>query len=440
MSARTPPRLLDLAGRHLLRADDLDSSTLESLPTELFPPLFLEAFDGYRTETLKAMVQTWPFVRLPLGALIELPHVGPLQAVLEALDVLLAQKTRSRRCKLRVLDSENTGQNFWSMWLGASSDGCSSSREAAVAEPRSTTKRPSTPLKVFIDLCLKKRSLDNFLTYFLRWVEQRRSSVHLCCKKLKIVSMPMDSIVKVLSMVQLDCIQEVQKQEHDHVVQITSQLRRLGHLLDLHLESSSFLGGCLDQMLRCLKSPLDSLSITKCWLTESDLTHLSQSPDISQLKSLDLSGVTMTDFRPELLPVLLERVAATLQELDLDVCGITDTQLEAFLPALSRCSQLRFFSLCGNLLSTAVMEKLLRHTAALPCLRQERYPAPQESYRPRGVLPEARLAQLRAQLLEILRDLGKPRIIWIGLCPCPRCGEDVCPHMEPIIYSGPAPA
>uniref|UniRef100_A0A8C6FHN4 PRAME family member 9/15 n=1 Tax=Moschus moschiferus TaxID=68415 RepID=A0A8C6FHN4_MOSMO len=474
MSARTPPRLLDLAGRHLLRADDLDSSTLESLPTELFPPLFLEAFDGYRTETLKAMVQTWPFVRLPLRALIELPHVGPLQAVLEALDVLLAQKTRSRRCKLRVLDLRNTGQNFWSMWLGASSDGCSSSREAAVAEPRSTTKRPSTPLKVFIDLCLKKRSLDNFLTYFLRWVEQRRSSVHLCCKKLKIVSMPMDSIVKVLSMVQLDCIQEVQvsctwnlstlatfapflgemsnlqrlrlshvhgsafkKQEHDHVVQITSQLRRLGHLRDLHLESSSFLGGCLDQMLRCLKSPLDSLSITKCWLTESDLTHLSQSPDISQLKSLDLSGVTMTDFRPELLPVLLERVAATLQELDLDVCGITDCQLEAFLPALSRCSQLRFFSLCGNLLSTAVMEKLLRHTAALPCLRQERYPAPQESYRPRGVLPEARLAQLRAQLLEILRDLGKPRIIWIGLCPCPRCGEDVCPHMEPIIYSGP---
>ncbi|XDA81810.1 hypothetical protein R6Z07M_011707 [Ovis aries] len=96
MSAQTPPRLVDLAGRHLLRADDLDFPTLESLPTELFPPLFLEAFTGYRTETLKAMVQTWPFVRLPLGALIELPHVGPLQAVLEALDVLLAQKVRSR--------------------------------------------------------------------------------------------------------------------------------------------------------------------------------------------------------------------------------------------------------------------------------------------------------------------------------------------------------
>ena len=143
----------------------------------------------------------------------------------------------------------------------------------------------------------------------------------------------------------------------------------------------------------------------------------------------------MNDFSPELLQVLLEKVAVTLQELGLDVCGITDSQLEAILPALSRCSQLRSVSLCENLLPMAVMEKLLRHTAVLPCLRQDRYPAPQESYRPWGVLLEARLAQLRAQLLEILRDLGHPRIVWISLSPCPRCGEDVCHHMEPIVYS-----
>ncbi|MXQ87683.1 hypothetical protein E5288_WYG017703 [Bos mutus] len=176
----------------------------------------------------------------------------------------------------------------------------------------------------------QEKTLDNFLTYFLGWVEQRKSSIHLCCKKLKIISMPMDNIVKDLSMVQLDCIQEVQvsafkKQEEHHIVQITSQFLRLDHLRDLHLESPSFLEGCLDQMLRCLRSPLDSLSITKCRLTESDLTHVSQSPDISQLKSLDLSGVPMTDFRPELLQVLLEKVAATLQEVDLDECGITDS-------------------------------------------------------------------------------------------------------------------
>lgn len=37
-------------------------------------------------------------------------------------------------------------------------------------------------------------------------------------------------------------------------------------------------------------------------------------PKISQLKGLVLSGVTMTNFRPEVLHVLLEKVAATLQD------------------------------------------------------------------------------------------------------------------------------
>ena len=96
MSIQTPPRLLDLVGMHLLRDDDLAFSTLESLPTELFPPLFMETFHARHIETLKAMVQAWPFVRLPLGGLIDMPHMGPLQAVLEALDGLLAQKVCSR--------------------------------------------------------------------------------------------------------------------------------------------------------------------------------------------------------------------------------------------------------------------------------------------------------------------------------------------------------
>ena len=117
-----------------------------------------------------------------------------------------------------------------------------------------------------------------------------------------------------------------------------------------------------------------------------------------------------------------------------------DSQFEANLPALNHCSQLSSFSLCGNLLSMAVMEKMLRHTAGLPCLSQEWYPAPQESYSPQGVPLEGRLAHLRTQLLEILRDLGQPRIIRIFLSPCPHNGEDLCCHVEPIIYSYSTPA
>ena len=50
-----------------------------------------------------------------------------------------------------------------------------------------------------------------------------------------------------------------------------------------------------------------------------------------QLKGLDLSGVTIMDFSPEILHVLLEQVAATLQEHNLEWCWITESQHESIL-------------------------------------------------------------------------------------------------------------
>ncbi|KAB0392856.1 hypothetical protein E2I00_000011, partial [Balaenoptera physalus] len=439
MSVWNPPRLLGLAGMSLLRDEASNITALEYLPIELFPPLFMEAFYGSR--------------------------------MLAGLDILLAQKDRPRRCKLQVLDLRHTGQDFWRMWSGDRAHGCSSTLMAPVAEDRSRAEQSLAPLVVFIELHLKERTMDGFLTYLMRWVEERKASIHLCCKKLKIVSMPMENIMKVLSMVQLNCIQEVQvncawhlstltmfapllgqmsnvqrlllshihvpaleEQEEKHVVQITSQFLRLHHLRDIRMESPSYLEGCLDEMLRCLTTPLDNLAITHCLLSDSDLSHLSQCPNISQLKGLDLSGISLTYSSPELLPVLLEQVAATLQELYLDQCGIMDSHLEAILPALSHCPQLMFFSLRGNLISMAIMEKLLRHTSGLPSLSQELYPVPQESYSSQGILQPGRLAQCRAELFEILRVLGRPRTIWISSSPCVHCGDDTVYHPQPIIY------
>ena len=96
MSAWNPPRLLHLAAISLLRDEALAITALEFLPIELFPLLFMEAFYGSHSKTLKTMVYSWPFVRLPLGGLMELPHLITLQAVLDGLDVLLSQKERPR--------------------------------------------------------------------------------------------------------------------------------------------------------------------------------------------------------------------------------------------------------------------------------------------------------------------------------------------------------
>ncbi|XP_055270880.1 PRAME family member 8-like [Moschus berezovskii] len=468
MSVHNPPRLVILAAVGLLKDEPSAISTLEYLPRELYPPLFMAAVYGRRRETLKAMVPAWPFARLPVGGLMQKPPRRTLQAVLDGLDVLLAQKVHPRRCTLRVLDLRNTGQDFWNMWSKGKDHKPSSSLLAPVAEDMSRKRHPLAPLEVYIELCLKKKPLEKFLTYLFRWVEQRKASIHLCCKKMKIISMSKESMKEVLRMVKLDCVQKVklsftqklstlarfapflgqmsnvqslilsrirgsadEEQDHQNLLQLTSQILLLWDLRDLRMEAPSFLEGRLDQMLRCLKTPLDNISITNCLLTESDLTHLSWCPKICQLKGLDLSGVTLTNFSPELLQVLLEKVAGTLEELDLNLCGITDVHLTAFLPTLSRCSQLRVLSMCGNLISMAVLESLLRHTDRLPDLSLELYPAPRESYNSLGVLHRERLAQMKAELRAILTDLERPRKIWVSPSPCPHCGDDMCGHLSP---------
>ena len=118
MSLQTLPRLLNLAAVSLLRDEALAIAALEYLPIELFPPLFMEAFCGSRSETLKAMVYAWPFVRLRLGGLMQKPHLGTLQAVLDGLDILLAQKNHSKESAVSPQEVQTAGAGFKEYWPG----------------------------------------------------------------------------------------------------------------------------------------------------------------------------------------------------------------------------------------------------------------------------------------------------------------------------------
>ncbi|MXQ99028.1 hypothetical protein E5288_WYG005072 [Bos mutus] len=100
---------------------------------------------------------------------------------------------------------------------------------------------------VLVDLCLKEDTLDQALCYLLKKAKQRRSLLHLCCQKLRIFAMPMQSVRGILKLVQLDSIQDLE---------------------ELYLDSISFLDGRLHQVLRLLKTPLETLSITNCLISE----------------------------------------------------------------------------------------------------------------------------------------------------------------------------
>ncbi|XP_055969627.1 melanoma antigen preferentially expressed in tumors-like [Sorex fumeus] len=484
MDVPAPSRLVELACESLLKNEAMAIASLEMLPTELFPPLFTAAFSGRHTGILKAMVQAWPFACLPLGVLLkeQLPHQENFQAALEGLDALLAQKVRPRRWKLQVLDlRKNAHQDFWNVWSG-NRISMYSMFEPEVAQPMKKLKardskaesvQPFTPVEVLIDLCLKEGTPDESLTYLLKKVKQRRGALRLCCRKLKIFEMPMQNIKKILKMVRMDSVQELdvnctwklptlvkfashlgqmsnlrslrlshirmpshstRAKEEQCVSQFTSQFLCLEQLQELYFDSISFLNDRLDQVLRCLKTPLETLSITNCLISETDLVHLSQSQIVSQLKDLGLSGVNLTCVNPEPLQVLIERASGTLQDLDLDECGIMDAQLTSILPALSRCSQLTTFSFCGNPTSMVVVKDLLRHTIGLSKLSHVLYPTPLESYEDvRGTLDLGRLAQLHAKLKQMMQELGRPGMVWFSANPCPRCGDRTFYDPDPIL-------
>uniref|UniRef100_A0A8C0X2V2 Uncharacterized protein n=1 Tax=Castor canadensis TaxID=51338 RepID=A0A8C0X2V2_CASCN len=448
MSMKAPPTLLQLAGQSLLRNEALAISALQTLPMELFPPLFMEALTRRHTEVVKAMVQAWPFSCLPLGPLMKAGELETLQVALDGIDMLLAVPASSQ---------------------------CGTSRDHWIQEVQRGETGVKPSLRLIVDLNLELHDQDKLQIHLFEWVQQRKRSIQLCCRKMQIWGLCTCGsrtwpIHRVLGLLELDWMEEVEmncplmlytlatfapylgqlrnlrklrisqifvlacispEQYEQLVATFTSQFSKLSCLQQLCVSRAYFLHELTAwTFLRCLKTPLESLSITHCQLAESDLEHLSQCPCIHQLKHLSLRGVPLISVRYEALQVLLERVADTVKTLDLEDCGIRDPQLTALLPALSHCSQLTMFSFFGNHISMSVLKDLLHHTARLCQLRQELYPAPLESYDGLGSVVTERLTQHCAELMDTLRAIRKPKMVLFGTEHCHRCGNRWVYNME----------
>ncbi|XP_062049842.1 PRAME family member 12-like [Lepus europaeus] len=476
MSTKSPPTLMDLAQKSLLQKETLAILALEQLPRQMFPPLFVDAFTARLKDTLKALVRAWPFDTLPLGALMKEPQLEILKAVLDGLDTRPTRRSGSRMCKLQTLDLRIIHGDFWSACVRGMDYACSPGPLGRMQPVQHGPRlRARSAVRVIANLCLTEIMPNEFLAHLLQWVKRRRHTVHLCCNKLKIEATFVYSIHRVLDALELGCIQEVNvrspwhlstlarfafylgrmsnlqklclshicvsdsssEEQEEYISHFISQFLKLHRLRRLHMRGVSFLQDRLDRVLRCLSAPLEALSITNCVLSEVDLLHLSQCPFIFELRHLYLSRVPLTSLRPESLRVLLENVAATLKTLDLLDCEITDSQLSALLPALSRCSQLTTFCFYGNRFSMEMMAGLMRHTGNLSNLRQEHYPAPLESYNAQGTVQRARFIQLCQDLLGILREIREPQgVVFRTLLPC----RNWDPRLQPRRQLSLAPA
>ncbi|XP_077883909.1 PRAME family member 12 [Ictidomys tridecemlineatus] len=245
-------------------------------------------------------------------------------------------------------------------------------------------------------------------------------------RTLRIFGKPTSHTRKVLRLLQWDSVKKVEVQctwapsTLAAYAPFLGQMRNLWKLLvsQVHMPAHTS-----PEEQEHLKTPLETLSITNCPLSHSDWNYLSCCPNTSQLRHLDLRYITLTNFSPVPLQILLETVAATLKSLDLEACEMTDSQLQAILPALSRCSKLRILCLFGNRISMSVLRDLLLHTARLSQLSIELYPAPLESYDAQGAIYPGRCSQLCAELTAILKDFRQPNVIIFRTVSFPQCGH-----------------
>ncbi|XP_051027046.1 oogenesin-3-like [Acomys russatus] len=412
------------------------------------------------------MVPAWPFPCLPAGALIEEPHLETLKALLEGLDVMTAQKVPSEKSNFRVLDLRDVPHDFWSIWATESYEGdCSvpvTTQEQAVKTCPASGEE--TRFMVVTEFKIMKKGFNECDEYLLEWAQGRRNVIHLCCNKLRSWNSTLHLASSIWGQVNLGCIRELQLSEwclefiqdiefhlgtmtnlhklmleeirnsYNRATSVESTIKvlastvfRAQHIRYLCLNDLCLLRNNLEKLFRNLDTRLETLSIASCWLSQADLDYLAHWPNICELKHLSLRDF-IPESCPELLGVLLKRVASTLQTLDLEQCGLNDCHFNAILPALSHCSHLTKINFYYNNISLVVLKKLLHHTAKLSQLTEELYPAPRECYEEVIILRD-RFEQLCPELLDILRAQRQPKAVSLAI-PCFQCGHSCYYDLE----------
>lgn len=108
-------------------------------------------------------------------------------------------------------------------------------------------KLARAPMEVLVDLWLKEDTLDETLSYLLKQAKQRSGLLHLCCQELRIFTMPTQSIRRILKLVRLDSVQDLE-------VNCTWKLATVGRFVS-HLGRWATCAGCCCLTATCCRTP-----------------------------------------------------------------------------------------------------------------------------------------------------------------------------------------
>ncbi|XP_005353825.1 preferentially expressed antigen in melanoma-like protein 7 [Microtus ochrogaster] len=395
MTFQAPPTLLQLGVQSLVRNEALTISTLQDLPMLLFPPLFKEADTQRRKKIIKALVTDWPYPCLPAGFLMNNPNLEIYQAMLDGVDTWLRRRFRPRCSHRRMTLCLCL---HWIVEIGADRSPEQLNERTGWAF-RCSSGKPEFIKELELNTVCNLSTLAHFVPYI-----SKMSHLH----KVMVIRIFRGSITTAM--------------EDKWITKIMSVFSKLSCLQHLSLDDVYFVNDHMKLLLRCLKTPLESLSISLCQFSQSDLDSFAQWTHC-QLKHLYLRGVILSNLNFLPLRFFLESVACTLKTLKLKDCRMKDPDLRVLLPALSQCSQLTSINFYDNDFSIDVLKELLHHTANLGQLTKELYPAPKEVYNHLGYINVEEFSQCCAELKNTIVTERQFTSICFGSSACYDCGK-----------------
>ncbi|XP_056371670.1 leucine-rich repeat-containing protein 14-like [Oenanthe melanoleuca] len=427
---------------------------LRNLPPDLYPLLFQLAFLHGKPLVLRVLVAFWPFPELHFQRLVRdwklLPDhtcMDCIQAVIEGVVEQLQRVLREPGChsSLRMLDMTGlpdsvssrtlSGFSIWSTTRALARACVEMSkhqqefqRHRGRSRGRSKGRLRPLGMDVRADLCV------DILSYGILHNALHATAavpLRLKCRIFKAKDILAFEIVTLLESLDPSCVRRVdlcfKSLGLTEFSKILLQLSRFPELRSLKLHNSN-----VDVQHPMLESAI--ITPLLAWrqgilpsLPELSLGSSRLSGILRQircfhapaLKSLDVNGLDVSKGFLEPLQLLLEETSASLLHLDLRDCRMANAHLDALLPALLRCSHLRFLGLHGNHLSTVALKNLLQKIVELPDLHLVVYPFPVDCYKldrlESGfdfVTDEELLAAATAEFFQILENSRRTDLDW----------------------------
>ncbi|XP_055475151.1 melanoma antigen preferentially expressed in tumors-like [Psammomys obesus] len=457
MDAAVPNKLLDLAVQSLLSNESVAIQALEDIPRELFVPLFIAAFKGRHRNILSTMVKVWPFYCLHIGSLsIQEAHHELLKAMIENLPVCPAQNSSPRRPKLRILDLRQVTdcritcpivrtKSSFCFHSCAYSDHSITKIEGHLRLGNSGIESQSPrPVELLVELFLDGSLVQKeFLDLLMGKAEENSGSLHVCCRDLQVDKLhnykctlkfldrkcvdqfsvgnyslsDINSILSQMAHLQSVILFKVSFRSLRGKVfkNFLSNLQRMENLNELKLASFN-LKNYLDKLLRFIPPGLDFFYLPFCNLSSRDYQFLSQSPQATHLKLLNLSNNTMywNDLEP--IYTLLVNLSGTLQILELNNCLITDDAISVLIPALIRCTHLRVLGFASNPITMPILVNIMNNLTPLMELKYVIYPIPVhcfEEWHFQHSLDRRKLAIVQPELKRMLELAQHNDMTWI---------------------------